>query len=333
MFQSLDAKCANELWLLAADKFKDGGPSARQEGRNGFVREILNASLTLIHPRQRWIGSRIPSLNPAFAIAEVVWIMTGRNDSAMLNYFNPILPRYAGSEATYHGAYGHRLRVHFGIDQIGRAFDVLKNDSESRQVVLQIWDPQADLPASTGLASNPDIPCNICSMLKIRDGKLTWTQIMRSNDIFRGLPHNIVQFTMIQEILAGWLGVDLGSYNHYSDSLHFYESDGEIDDHRTDVTIPKNTDVLNASKSESDRYFQDLSRLCNQCADVGVSRLDLIRKLAALKVPQQYMNLGIVLVADALRRRGASEDAIKVLGGCSNPSLIFLFERWMAKSG
>ena len=48
---------------------------------------------------------------------------------------------------------------------------------------------------------------------------------MRSNDIFRGLPYNFVQFTSMQEILAGWLKINVGSYNHVSDSLHIYERD------------------------------------------------------------------------------------------------------------
>ncbi len=51
---------------------------------------------------------------------------------------------------------------------------------------------------------------------------------MRSNDHFRGLPHNLIQFTTVQEVLAGWLGISLGSYHHYSDSLHVYESDGDV---------------------------------------------------------------------------------------------------------
>ena len=62
-------------------------------------------------------------------------------------------------------------------------------------------------------------------MLKVRDGALEWTQILRSNDVFRGLPYNFVQFTMMQEIMAGWLNLRVGSYNQLSDSLHIYDSD------------------------------------------------------------------------------------------------------------
>lgn len=62
-------------------------------------------------------------------------------------------------------------------------------------------------------------------MFNIRDGRLDWTQIIRSNDIFLGLPHNLVQFTTLHEVMAGWLGVQMGSYNQLSNSLHLYEKD------------------------------------------------------------------------------------------------------------
>lgn len=45
---------------------------------------------------------------------------------------------------------------------------------------------------------------------------------MRSNDVHRGLPYNVVQFTTLQEVMAGWLGLEVGGYHHWSDSLHLY---------------------------------------------------------------------------------------------------------------
>lgn len=46
---------------------------------------------------------------------------------------------------------------------------------------------------------------------------------MRSNDAFWGLPHDIFSFTMIQEILARTLSVELGIYKHTVGSLHVYD--------------------------------------------------------------------------------------------------------------
>ena len=84
-----------------------------------------------------------------------------------------------------------------------------------------------DFPSDNGLPVADDIPCNICSMLKVRNGRLEWSQIMRSNDIFLGLPHNFVQFMTLQEVLAGWIGIEPGTYTHFADSLHLYEKNAE----------------------------------------------------------------------------------------------------------
>ena len=61
-----------------------------------------------------------------------------------------------------------------------------------------------------GNPSAEDIPCNLSSLLKIRKNQLEWMQINRSNDIYRGLPYNIVQFTTLQELMASWLGIEVG---------------------------------------------------------------------------------------------------------------------------
>jgi len=46
---------------------------------------------------------------------------------------------------------------------------------------------------------------------------------MRSNDAFIGLPHDVFAFTMLQELIARTLGVELGEYRHAVGSLHLYE--------------------------------------------------------------------------------------------------------------
>jgi thymidylate synthase len=48
---------------------------------------------------------------------------------------------------------------------------------------------------------------------------------MRSNDAWLGLPHDVFAFTMIQELVARSLGVELGEYRHSVGSLHLYERD------------------------------------------------------------------------------------------------------------
>ena len=48
---------------------------------------------------------------------------------------------------------------------------------------------------------------------------------MRSNDVYLGLPHDIFCFTMLQEIMARGLDVNIGRYIHTIGSLHLYTKD------------------------------------------------------------------------------------------------------------
>jgi thymidylate synthase len=45
---------------------------------------------------------------------------------------------------------------------------------------------------------------------------------MRSQDLWLGFPYDVFTATLIQELMAGWLGVELGEYHHTVDSLHLY---------------------------------------------------------------------------------------------------------------
>lgn len=327
MFTSFEGFTADALWLGIASAFRSGG--LKQPSRAGPTREILHATLTIHDARQRWVVSRTPAINPGFALAEVIWILSGDNDATFLNAFNSQLPKYAGRSARYHGAYGYRLRREFGIDQLDRAWRALQASPESRQVVLQIWDAEIDFPRASGKPTAPDVPCNVVSMLKVRQDALELTEVVRSNDLFRGLPYNIVQFTVLQEVLAGWLGLRVGAYHQVSDSLHVYESD--LDHVRTTVPVDivaLNTDNLAVSRSASVRAIRRLAEFVRALARRDMSATRAPSALDAMRLPPGYRNIGAVIAAEAARRRGDHGTANLLIGDCTNPAYAQLWARW-----
>jgi len=313
---------------MAAAYFRIGQETRIQDSRGGMTRESLRVFFSVADPRQRWIASRQPGMNPAFAIAEVVWIIRGRADSAFVNHWTPILPKFAGWGTTYHGAYGSRLRRHFNVDQLGRAYNCLRHEPDSRQIVLQMWDPAIDLPTDDGEPAAEDVPCNVCAILKVRDNRLEWTQIMRSNDFMLGFPHNVVQFTSLQEILAGWLGIEPGTYHHFSDSLHVYERD--LDDLRRSVPIDtaRNNDTLCLPKEESDKVFSELERRLTTMLSKDLELRDLEEMADFADAPIAYRNLIRIVAADDARRRGWSDIANHFVEECTNPALRQLWRQW-----
>jgi thymidylate synthase len=332
LIPTIAADTADEAWSKAATRFERDEDVLRQESRIGNTLELLHAIISIDDPRQRWVLSRQPAINPAFAIAEVVWILNGRNDAAFINHWNPALPRFAGHGDTYYGAYGYRLRSNLGIDQLERAWGALSANSASRQIVLQIWDSRLDLPSKDGQPRSPDIPCNICSMLKLREGRLEWMQVLRSNDLFLGVPHNLVQFTTLQEVFAGWLGVGLGQYHQLSDSLHIYERDRAHVRNRTEPTNIRNSDSLMLPKAESDAVWHELDRHMTRLVEApSVDLRTWKHMVAAIDAPQPFLNLWTIVAGDDARRRGWLDEAQELVSDCTNPLLRQAWMNWVER--
>ena len=331
MIQVFSGRTADEAWDQAAEVFRKGKEIHAQASRMGGTSELLHVGFSIEDPRQRWVVSRFPPLNPAFAIAEVVWILNGRNDSAFLNYWNRELPKFAGMESQYYGAYGFRLRQHFELDQLERAYLTLKENSESRQVVLQIWDTRTDFPDRMGKPRSQDIPCNVLSLLKVRNRKLEWMQIIRSNDLFRGVPYNFVQFTFLQEVLASWLKIEVGAYNQISDSLHVYEESAKDISASKKIEVLPNTDFMDTSKEQSDQFFQELSRRIETFIQENLTNDEHVQLAFWLEAPQIFQNFLCILAAEAARRRKWLNLAIEIMNRCTNPALIQLWERWLMR--
>jgi len=331
MFSVYSGVTADEVWVRLASAFRGSGAAKPLFSRSGLTRDLGHVAISILDPRQRWVLSRRPAMNPAFAIAEVIWILNGRNDSQFLNFFNRQLPRFAGTGARYDGAYGWRLRRYRGIDQLDRAYHALANCDTSRQVVLQIWDARADLPNERGAPSSPDVPCNLVSLLKVREGVLEWTQVMRSTDMFRGLPHNFVQFTTLHEVIAGWLGARLGHFHLVTDSLHVYDSDLSVVDGATAGVLPANRDSLALTKNDSDEAFRELSHVVDCIISPSASDDRILGVLGTLAVPQAFRNLLCVVVAECLRRRSRNALAECAMEECSNVLFVSLWNNWRAR--
>jgi thymidylate synthase len=204
-----------------------------EPSRDGKVKEILDFKTQLINPYRRCVGGYKRNINIFFLLAEAIWIALGKKDAYFLTLFNKKISDFSDDGKTFHAPYGYRLR-HWGIrtedsfvdnlnaskgyDQVIDAIKLFSENPNTRQVVMSIWNPNFDLGYKT-----KDIPCNDILMLKIRNGKLITTIQNRSNDLHWGLPTNIFQFSFLTEIIAGSLGIELGTQTHNSQTLHIYE--------------------------------------------------------------------------------------------------------------
>lgn len=158
-------------------------------------------------------------INPAFALVEAAWLIMGRNDLAPLQSILRNYGQYSDDGVTLSGAYGYRLRRHFGVDQIERAIDTLRRGADTRRVVLTLYEV-ADLGRDS-----KDIPCNTQVVLRIEGGRLTMTVLNRSNDLWLGVPYNWFVFRVLQTFIANELGLEAGFQRHVSTCMHLYTKD------------------------------------------------------------------------------------------------------------
>jgi len=317
----IEGDSADAVWRQVAERLRSEG--ALQESRDQPTRELLHVALTITDPRQRLVFVR--PMNPAFALAEMIWMLAGANDVSFLRFWNPRMARYADDADPHrlHGAYGYRLgsqprlstaattRLRHEpsggasrLDQLKTAYEALQRTPHSRQVVLQFWDADRDLPAPE--PRSRDVPCNLVSHLMVRDGRLEWLQVMRSNDLMWGLPYNIVQFTSLQEIMAGCLGVDVGTYTHLSDSLHIYQRHWPL----LEVTAAPHADVPRNAADVRIASYAGWEQVWARLVDTTFAlsqRTDTDSLLAAepepSNLPTAYAEWMGVLTAEALRRR------------------------------
>jgi thymidylate synthase len=213
---TLTADSVAELFAAAVDAARNGRPVSP---RGMATREVLDVGICLTRPRARLlVGLPTRIVNPAFAVAETVWILSG-SDGPWIFDFNGQLEQYV-DEGVLRGAYGPRLRRWGGaVDQLHRVVDILQADPDSRRALIQLYDPARDAEG------HRDVPCTLGFQFHLRNGSLDMTTMMRGQDVWIGLPYDLFFYTTLHELVAGWLDVELGEYRHHVGSLHIYERD------------------------------------------------------------------------------------------------------------
>lgn len=191
-----------------------------RESRNGPVLLAPYPVTTIYeHPQQRVLFWPERDANPFFHLYESLWMLAGRNDVAPLVRYAKNVGTYSDDGVTFWGAYGHRWRKEFKVDQLEIIAQRLIKDPNDRRNVLQMWETTLDLGNN-----GRDVPCNTTATFQIdNSGKLNIVVFNRSNDLIWGtLGANAVQFSVLLEYMAAWIGCPIGAYTQISVNWHGY---------------------------------------------------------------------------------------------------------------
>jgi hypothetical protein len=189
-------------------------------------REVLNQQLCLLDPRRRVFSAPASSFNLAVAIARFVWHLAGNSQLADIAFYEPRARLFSDDGEVLPGSNsGARLFGDgSGVDQIRGIISRIGADASSRRGAAVVWRPE------DAVRQSRDIPCTMAMTCHLRGGELLTTVDMRSNNAIRLLPYNLFEYTMLAELIAAELDVDLGAYWHSVSSLHVFED--EIDSAR-----------------------------------------------------------------------------------------------------
>lgn len=214
---SITVKNVNHALPLALALLRDTGIKVAPRGMPTIELPTPFAT-TYENPSEMVLFDAVRDANPWFHLFESLWVLHGRDDVQFLQWFLPRMADFSDDGGKFHAPYGYRMRHSFGFDQIEFCIKALSEDHDTRQAVISIWDPAIDWKKTK------DRPCNTLVMFKVRNNKLRMTVCNRSNDAILGAyGANVVQFSTLLKYVAGYVGVEIGTYTQMSDSFHVYE--------------------------------------------------------------------------------------------------------------
>jgi thymidylate synthase len=106
--------------------------------------------------------------------------------------------------------------------QLTKIIERLKEDHDSRQLWLSIWDPNVDTDKLGGISR---VPCSLGYNFQFRDGKLNIHYVMRSCDFNTHFTNDVYLAIKLLEYVAHETGLEVGSFTHTMFSLHVYKKD------------------------------------------------------------------------------------------------------------
>lgn len=154
-------------------------------------------------------------------IYELLWFLRGDTNIRYLHDHKvTIWDEWADANGDLGPIYGRQWRSwpdYKGgtIDQIAQAVETIKNNPDSRRIVVSAWNV-AELP-EMHLA-----PCHALFQFYVADGKLSLQLYQRSADIFLGVPFNIASYALLLKMMAQVTGLQEGDFVHTLGDAHIY---------------------------------------------------------------------------------------------------------------
>ncbi len=156
-------------------------------------------------------------------IHELLWFLQGETNIKYLKENGvSIWDEWADANGNLGPVYGKQWRSWSTfdgrvIDQIKIAADQIKNNPDSRRIIVSAWNVgELDKMALA--------PCHAFFQFYVTDGKLSCQLYQRSADIFLGVPFNIASYALLTMMMAQVCGLKAGDFVHTFGDAHLYSN-------------------------------------------------------------------------------------------------------------
>lgn len=164
-------------------------------------------------------------------IHELLWLLSGDTNIQYLKDHNvKIWDSWADENGNLGPVYGHQWRNwnSDGIDQIKEVVDTIKNNPNSRRMMVSAWNPSVMPDTSVSFTENVANgkaalpPCHAFFQFYVTDGKLSCQLYQRSADTFLGVPFNIASYSLFTMMMAQVCNLEVGDFIHTFGDVHLY---------------------------------------------------------------------------------------------------------------
>lgn len=222
---------------------KNGRHTVNRKGQGLY--EMRNVTLVLDPEASTYCLGRYPSQE--YLEKELDFYASGSRQLEDAVKMSKFWSKCSDDGKTINSNYGfllfHDENKH-GFTQFGHAINCLRNNPDSKKAVMTLYSKEH------AYISN-DNPCTLIINLYIQGDALNMQVIMRSNDLWYGLPYDlpffrVVHYTALAMLKRTYPNLELGYHIHQALNLHFYEwafdkfrdCEKRYDNERLNVTQP-----------------------------------------------------------------------------------------------
>lgn len=204
------------IYNNANSAFIDMYESIVKDGiENSSTKSLYNVGFYIQNPKDRKITAEWRKWSQKYAEREWAWYLSNDRSVENIKKYAPTWDKMHSGDNIVNSNYGWQWNR---MEQLQKCIEQLMQNHETRQACITIYDGKEKYMYKY------DTPCTLNICFTIVDNKLCMTVNMRSNDLIYGFCNDQYCFSMLQEVVAKQLRLEIGWYYHFVINMHIYKN-------------------------------------------------------------------------------------------------------------